>query len=191
MKWFLAYIFTMIGINMWFDNQTWRICLYLHVVLSIFRVAIKKKGWKRKDGEGKKCYSLYPRVHVREKKARKHQLAIHIYENVHSKVRHSNGTVFNCRRESFFSGGWKKLATVWITAGSTFPFRNIATFQDIRIHFCPFYPVLIGFQACVCVSKGDESLVKIGWAWWPAVKFLAMPMEGGRVAISGKLIHSL
>lgn len=175
----------------WFDNQTWRIYLYLHVVLSIFRVTIKKTVENEKMGWEKNVIPFIHGFTFVKKKARKHQLTIHIYENVHSKVRHSNGTVFNCRRESFFSGGWKKLATVWITAGSTFPFRNIATFRDIRIHFCPFYPVLIGFQACVCVSKGDESLVKIGWAWWPAVKFIAMPMEGSRVPISGKLIHSL
>lgn len=55
----------------WSDNQTWGICSYLHGVLFIFRVTIKKEVGNEKMGRGKKCYSLYSRVYVREKKGEK------------------------------------------------------------------------------------------------------------------------
>lgn len=129
---------------------------------------------------------------ARRQKPRKHQPVIHIYENVHSKVRHSNGTVFNCRRESFFSARREKKAARCLDNGwLDFPRRNIATFSDIRIHFCPFYRALIGFAAVYLRCKGRWKFRKNRLSAWNAVKFVVLPMEGSRIAISGYLIHFL
>lgn len=98
---------------------------------------------------------------------------------------------FQLQAGKFFLGWMEKAGHCLDNGWLDFSLQKYCNISGHTNPFLPFLPLLIGFEACVCVSKGDESLVKIGWAWWPAVKFVAMPMEGGRVAISGKLIHSL
>lgn len=97
----------------------------------------------------------------------------------------AGGKVFSPRGER------KKAARCLDNGWLDFPRRNIATFSDIRIHFCPFYRALIGFAAVYLRCKGRWKFRKNRLSAWNAVKFVVLPMEGSRIAISGYLIHFL